>query len=116
MKVAPVLDKASIAVLAATNRLDLVDPALLQPGRFGICLQLAAPGLNERAEILALYLDIGAKVRQQLARRTAGWSGAELRSLAEFLAQELAKPKAPKWEKLFQQWAQMRPRVKRGTK
>lgn len=107
------LDNAPIGVLAATNRLDLVDPALLQPGRFGIGVQLGAPGLAERAEILALYLDVAANVRQQLARRTNGWSGAELRSLAEFLASESKKSKVAAWNKLFGQWSDMRPKRKR---
>ena len=110
------LDSAPIAVLAATNRLDLVDPALLQPGRLGVCLQIAPPALKERGEILALYLDADAKTRQQLARRTAGWSGGELRGLAEFLKQGLAKPKAVTWDKLFHQWVQMRPRAKPVSK
>lgn len=107
------LDSVPIAVLAATNRPDLVDPALLQPGRFGVSLPIAAPTLKERAEIIAVYLDIASKLRQQLARRTNGRSGAEVRGLAEFLAQELAKPKAPKWQKLFGQWVKLRPSVKR---
>jgi len=46
-----------IIVIAATNRLDILDPALLRPGRFDRKIYVPVPTLNERKEILKVYLD-----------------------------------------------------------
>src|SRR3990172_12950991 len=73
----------SVAVIAASNRSDLVDEALLQPGRFGMLLRLSLPDSQERTEILGLYLDSHKPAREaleQLAAQTDGLSSAQLRS------------------------------------
>jgi len=44
-----------VVVLAATNRPDIIDPALLRPGRFDVILDLPAPGKNERLAILQIH-------------------------------------------------------------
>lgn len=76
-----------IVVMAATNRLDLIDPALLRPGRFDMILTLPLPDEEARLQILRIHtvgrplapdIDIG-----YLARETKGMSGAEIRFLCE---------------------------------
>ncbi len=103
------LDRESgVAVIAATNRLDLVDEALLQPGRFGMQVALALPELGERREILSLRLGRqapAAEVLDRLASRTEGWSGAQLRGLADFLTREAERSEKPAWDELFKRWA-----------
>jgi transitional endoplasmic reticulum ATPase len=80
---------APIAVIAATNRPDLVDESLLQPGRFGTRVELALPDARARAEILAMHLGEQAphetksgETMSATVARTEGWSGARLRALA----------------------------------
>lgn len=84
-----------IVVIAATNRLDLVDSSVLRPGRFGHVLHVPLPDEAERREILSLHLrdvqvapDVHEAV-EDIAARTDGASGAALRSFVE-AAQMLA--------------------------
>ena len=95
----------AVGVIAATNRLDLIDDALLQPGRFGILLGVALPDSGERAEILSLHLDThrpAAAVLAQLASRAEGAGGAQLRALADFLIHEGID--SDNWEALLERW------------
>lgn len=48
-------DLKGVLVLAATNRLDMIDPALLRPGRFDLVLEVPPPSLSERREILRIH-------------------------------------------------------------
>ncbi|MFC1817092.1 AAA family ATPase [Thermodesulfobacteriota bacterium] len=87
-----------IVIMAATNRIDLVDPALLQPGRFGITITIGFPNQEDRYEILKIYMrgmnlddSLGSKIRQEMAMQTEGLTGAELRSLTEFFRREISK-------------------------
>jgi len=75
-----------IVVLAATNRPEVLDPALLRPGRFDRQVTIPLPNVNERAAILAVHcrgkmlapdVDLNA-----VARGTPGFSGADLANLA----------------------------------
>src|SRR2546423_1116889 len=71
----------SIVVIAATNRPDILDPALLRPGRFDRQVTVGAPDLKGREQILHIHakkvaLDPGVG-RQQIPRGTPGFSGAE---------------------------------------
>ncbi|MHC3469547.1 ATP-dependent zinc metalloprotease FtsH [Streptomyces sp. 7R007] len=75
-----------IVVLAATNRPEVLDPALLRPGRFDRQVTIPLPTLAERAAILAVHCqdkhlgeDVGLEV---VARGTPGFSGADLANLA----------------------------------
>ncbi|MBI1953443.1 MAG: CDC48 family AAA ATPase [Candidatus Omnitrophica bacterium] len=81
-----------VLVLAATNRMDLVDPALLRPGRFDLILEMPLPDLKARQAILKVHLkakplgndvDIGL-----LAKQTEGASGAEIENLCRRAAME----------------------------
>jgi len=69
-------------VLAATNRPDVLDPALLRPGRFDRKIVLDLPDVNEREEILKIHcrnkpLNRNVNLRE-VAERTPGFSGADL--------------------------------------
>ncbi|BAW07563.1 conserved hypothetical protein [Nocardia seriolae] len=75
-----------IVVLAATNRPEVLDPALLRPGRFDRQVTIPLPTLDERASILAVHcrgkhLDPDVDM-QVIARGTPGFSGADLANLA----------------------------------
>ena len=74
-----------VIVIAATNRPDVLDPALLRPGRFDRRVTLDLPDLDDREEILKIYArkkpfaeDVNLRL---LAERTPGFSGADLYSL-----------------------------------
>jgi cell division protease FtsH len=74
-----------VIMLAATNRPDVLDPALLRPGRFDRQVTLANPDVKERTAILAVHargkpLTDGVRL-ETLARSTPGFSGADLANL-----------------------------------
>ena len=74
---------AGIVVLGATNRIDLVDPSILRPGRFGTHVHVPLPDSSARRAILELFLrgqDAAASIDALLAP-TEGFSGAQLREL-----------------------------------
>jgi cell division protease FtsH len=75
----------SLIVIAATNRLDTLDPALLRPGRFGRKVHVGLPDKDGRRAILAVHAEgkpLEATVDlEAVARRTAGFSGAQLADL-----------------------------------
>jgi cell division protease FtsH len=75
-----------IVVLGATNRPEVLDPALLRPGRFDRQVVIPLPTLDERAAILAVHCrdkKLGPDVDLQVvARGTPGFSGADLANLA----------------------------------
>jgi cell division protease FtsH len=74
-----------IIVIAATNRPDILDPALLRPGRFDRQVTVNYPDLNGRAEILKVHmrnkpLEDGVDI-QKIAQTTVGFTGADLANL-----------------------------------
>ena len=73
---------SGVIILAATNRADVLDKALLRAGRFDRQIHVDLPDLNERKEIFAVHLrpiKIGAEVETEfLARQTPGFSGADI--------------------------------------
>jgi cell division protease FtsH len=76
---------AKIIVLAATNRPDVLDPALLRPGRFDRKVVINLPDIKEREEILQIHsrgkvLGDSIKLRE-VAERTPGFSGADLENV-----------------------------------
>ena len=76
----------NVIVLAATNRPDILDPALLRPGRFDRQVVVGLPSLEERKEILEVHVrnkPLAEDVNlDELARVTPGFSGADLKNLA----------------------------------
>lgn len=94
--------RAEIVVLAATNRADILDPALLRPGRFDTHLKV--PPLNEAARAAALGIHLRTRSLdpavsiEWLAAHTDGWTGAELENLcneATLTAARRALAKSP---------------------
>ena len=76
---------AGVVVMGATNRPDILDPALLRPGRFDRKVTVDLPDVDGRAAILAVHAR-GKKLAPEvdladIARRTPGFSGADLASL-----------------------------------
>ena len=88
-----------VVVLAATNRVDILDPALLRPGRFDRQVYVGLPDIKGREEILQVHAknkplaeDVDLK---QIARGTAGFTGADLENLlneAALLAGRRSEP------------------------
>ena len=87
---------SGIIVLAATNRADILDPAILRPGRFDRKIGVGRPDVRGREEILKVHAKnkpLGDDVDlKQIAQTTAGFTGADLENLlneaAIFAAQE----------------------------
>ncbi len=77
------VEMTGVTVLAATNRPDLIDPALLRPGRFDKVIFVGNPDQSSRKAILDVYLkEIDVNIDSQLiAENTEGYSGAELSAL-----------------------------------
>ncbi|QOQ39349.1 ATP-dependent zinc metalloprotease FtsH [Trueperella pecoris] len=78
-------DRTNVIVIAATNRPDVLDPALLRPGRFDRQIGVDAPDLPGREQILKVHAD-GKPLAEgisleSIARRTPGFSGADLANL-----------------------------------
>lgn len=74
-----------LMVLGATNRLDAIDAALLRPGRFGQLVHIPLPDLHGRAQIFALYAERIPVTADPAcwARKTEGYSGANIKNLLE---------------------------------
>ncbi len=84
-----------IIVMAATNRIDILDPAILRPGRFDRHIAISRPDVQAREDILKVHsrekplsedVDLG-----HIARVTAGFTGADLENLMNESAIEAAK-------------------------
>ncbi|EQD66127.1 AAA family ATPase, subfamily protein, partial [mine drainage metagenome] len=75
----------NVSVLAATNRPDMLDPALLRPGRFDKIIEIPVPGEEERLAIFKVHtrrMPIDKNVSlEELAKSTDGYTGAEIENL-----------------------------------
>ena len=85
----------AVVVLAATNRGDLLDPALLRPGRFDRRVMLEMPDLKDREEIIKIHAK-GKPFEKNVnwttvARRTVGFSGADLENMLNEAAIKAAR-------------------------
>ncbi|MDQ5957345.1 MAG: cell division protease FtsH [Patescibacteria group bacterium] len=94
-----------VIVMAATNRSDVLDQALLRPGRFDRRIVIDLPDRNERKDILEVHSKnkkIGVDVdREIIATRTPGFSGAELQSLmneSAILAAQEGRKEVSQWD------------------
>lgn len=76
---------SGIIIIAATNRPDVLDPALLRPGRFDRQITISRPDIKGRAAILEVHArnkKIDPKITfEEIARRTPGFTGADLENL-----------------------------------
>ena len=88
-----------IIVMAATNRVDILDPAILRPGRFDRKVAVGRPDVKGREEILRVHAKdkpLGEDVDlAQIARTTAGFTGADLENLLNEAAIDAAKEGRP---------------------
>ena len=84
-----------IIVMAATNRVDILDPAIMRPGRFDRKVAVGTPDVGGREEILKVHAKnkpLGDDVDlEQIARTTAGFTGADLENLLNEAAINAAK-------------------------
>jgi vesicle-fusing ATPase len=72
-----------VLVIGSTNKLDLLDSALLRPGRFDLKIKVALPSEKDRYEIFDHYLQnkkhkLSEKYRKDLTAKLRNWSGADL--------------------------------------
>lgn len=78
-------ENSGIIVLAATNRVDILDPAILRPGRFDRKIMIGRPDVQGREEILEVHAKnkkLGSEVDlKKIAHTTAGYTGADLENL-----------------------------------
>jgi cell division protease FtsH len=98
-----------VIVMAATNRVDVLDPALLRPGRFDRTVTVPLPDVRGRERILAIHAQ---KVRLAegvdlavIAKGTPGFSGADLRNLINEAALYAARVNKAGVELLDLEWA-----------
>ena len=86
---------SGIIVLAATNRVDILDPAILRPGRFDRKIAVGRPDVQGREEIFKVHAKnkpLGDDVDlKQIARTTAGFTGADIENLMNESAISAAK-------------------------
>jgi transitional endoplasmic reticulum ATPase len=78
----------NVIIIAATNRRDLVDPALLRPGRIDSQVELPMPDNETREEIFKVHMkdmpyekDVNIK---EMAKNTVGWTGADIEAVVRF--------------------------------
>ena len=107
----------AVVVLAATNRPDVLDPALLRPGRFDRHITLELPDLSAREAILRLHCqhvplaeDVNLK---KVATGTPGFSGADLKNLVNEAAMAAAREELT--EVSARHFDEMRDRILMGT-
>ncbi|MBQ1392420.1 MAG: AAA family ATPase, partial [Lachnospiraceae bacterium] len=88
-------ENAGIIVMAATNRVDILDPAILRPGRFDRKVSVGRPDVRGREEILKVHAKnkpLGEDVDlKNVAQTTAGYTGADLENLLNESAIHAAK-------------------------
>ncbi|SMB96370.1 ATPase family associated with various cellular activities (AAA) [Thermanaeromonas toyohensis ToBE] len=97
-----------VLVIGATNRIDVLDPAILRPGRFDHKVEVGLPDARARVQLLEFFLrgrktaGIDGSVLEELAAATEGWSPADLKALvdeAAWAAVEAGKPIDPRFLK-----------------
>ena len=76
-----------VMILAATNRIDLMEPSLMRAGRFDSIIEFPLPSHEERVEILKMFIE-NLPIRSEvdinaLAGKTEGWTGADLETLCK---------------------------------
>ena len=79
-------ERGEISIIAATNRFDMLDRAILRPGRFDRLIEVPEPDIEGRTRILEIHttdMNLAEEVdHRDIASRTEGFSGAELAALA----------------------------------
>ena len=97
--------EGNVIILASTNRADILDKALLRPGRFDRHIAIDLPTVIERKEILEQHMngvhlaDTADKFSERMATLTPGFSGADLANLVNEAALHAARTKKAKVER-----------------
>jgi ATP-dependent Zn protease len=94
------LQNTSLVVIAATNRIEDLDKALLRPGRFDKLIEISLPNLQSRQAIIMmhtkkLHTNVPEKLFSALAKKTDGFSCAELKNLTQEAALHAARDNSP---------------------
>ncbi|QIK70876.1 ATP-dependent zinc metalloprotease FtsH [Erysipelothrix sp. HDW6C] len=93
-------ENSGVVILAATNRADVLDPALLRPGRFDRTITVGLPDVKGRTAILGVHArnkQLAPDVElENIARRTPGFSGADLENVLNEAAILTVREKQPK--------------------
>jgi proteasome regulatory subunit len=77
-------NRGNVRIMAATNRVDMLDPALLRPGRFDRILEIPLPDEDSRYEILKIHsgrMHLNGVDLHEIVRLTENATGAELQSI-----------------------------------
>ncbi len=82
------IDLKDVFVIGATNRADLVDPALLRPGRFDEIIEIPRPERSAAAEILKIYVADDLPVNEEIEQQFGG-HGAAVEALRKYVLDEL---------------------------
>jgi len=90
----------NVVVIGATNRIDILDPALLRPGRFDLILYIPPPDYEARLQILKIHtkkmpLDSSVNL-EELAKITEGYTGADIEALCREAAMQSIREGAEK--------------------
>ncbi len=96
-------EKNNILIIAATNRIDMIDPALLRPGRFGLCLYIGLPDKQARAEIFQIHLakniergTLSSDVTMSwLSDMSTNYSGAEIKGICKKAREQILSESTP---------------------
>ncbi len=109
-----------VVVIAATNRPDMIDPALLRPGRFDRLIEVTAPDKDTRKKIFEVHLKkvpIAKDVKiEKLAEKTEGYSGADIQAVVREAAmnalRENKQAKEVKWKHFEKALEEVSPSLK----
>jgi len=100
-------ENSGVVVIAATNRPDILDPALLRPGRFDRLILVPAPDEKARYEILKVHtrrMPLAEDVNlRELARKLEGYTGADIAALAREAAMNALRRAVAKTSKVEEQ-------------
>jgi len=83
-----VVEIKNVFLIGATNRIDMIDPAVLRPGRFDVLIELKTPDRETRREIFKIHLNKKpvadkAQIIEMLLDKADGFSGAEIRDICD---------------------------------
>jgi transitional endoplasmic reticulum ATPase len=99
-------DRKGIVIMASTNRPDILDPALMRPGRFDRLVYVPAPDWKGRLKILEVHtkdMPLSPELRNQLseiAKNTEGYSGADLENVCREAGMQALREKMEKFEQI----------------